>query len=41
VVSEHKALFEAIRQRDVKRARNLIEQHIDAGEKYIFTAVPD
>ena len=41
VVSEHKALFEAIRQRDVKRARNLIEQHIDAGEKYIFSAVPD
>ena len=41
VVSEHKALFEAIRQRDVKRARHLIEQHIDAGEKYIFAAVPD
>ena len=41
VVSEHKALFEAIRQRDVKRARHLIEEHIEAGEKYIFSAVFD
>jgi len=41
VVSEHNALFEAIRQRDVKRARHLIKQHIAAGEKYIFSAVFD
>jgi DNA-binding GntR family transcriptional regulator len=39
VVAEHNALFEAIRQRDVKRARHLVEQHIEAGEKYIFSAV--
>jgi len=39
VVSEHNALFEAIRQRDVKRARHLIKQHIAAGENYIFSAV--
>jgi DNA-binding GntR family transcriptional regulator len=39
VVAEHNALFEAIRQRDVKRARHLIEEHIEAGENYIFSAV--
>lgn len=41
VIAEHNALFEAIRQRDVKRARRLIEEHIDSGEKYIFSAVFD
>jgi DNA-binding GntR family transcriptional regulator len=41
VVAEHDALFEAIRQRDAKRARRLIEEHIVAGEKYIFSAVFD
>ena len=41
VVAEHNALFEAIRQRDVKHARHLVEQHIEVGEKYIFSAVFD
>jgi DNA-binding GntR family transcriptional regulator len=39
VVLEHNEIFNAIRLKDVKRARQLIKQHIWAGKEYIFTAI--
>ncbi len=39
VVLEHEDIFNAIRQKDVKRARRLIKQHIRTGKEYIFSAI--
>jgi DNA-binding FadR family transcriptional regulator len=41
VVAEHNALFEAIRQRDVKQGRHLVDEPIEAGKEYIFSAIFD
>ncbi len=39
VVLEHEDIFNAIRQKDVKKARRLIKQHIRTGKEYIFSAI--
>ena len=39
VVLEHNQLFDAIRLKDVKRARQLIKRHIKAGKEYIFASI--
>jgi DNA-binding GntR family transcriptional regulator len=40
VVLEHNDIFHAIRQKDVKKARLLISQHIRRGREYISSAIP-
>jgi len=39
VVKEHEEICEAIRIRDVYRARDLIREHIRAGKEYIFSTI--
>lgn len=39
VVLEHNEIFEAIRLRDIEKAKKLIKYHIKAGKDYIFSAI--
>lgn len=39
VVLEHSEIYDAIRQRNLKSARQLISRHIQAGKEYIFSSV--
>lgn len=39
VVKEHRDIYEAICQKDARRARQLIKQHIKAGKEYIFSSI--
>jgi len=39
VVKEHKDIYDAICQRDAKKARQLIKHHIKAGKEYIFSSI--
>lgn len=39
VVSEHNEIFEAIKCRDVERAKESIKVHIKAGKAYIFSVI--
>ena len=39
VVLEHKELVRAITQKDVRKAQKIIQLHIQAGMKYIFSAI--
>jgi DNA-binding GntR family transcriptional regulator len=39
VVLEHSDIYDAIRQRNLKSARQLIKRHIQAGKEYIFSSV--
>ena len=39
VVLEHDEIYDAIRLRDVKKAKQLIKQHIKAGKEYIFSSI--
>jgi len=39
VVLEHNQLFDSIRLKDVKRAKQLIKRHINAGKEYIFSSI--
>jgi DNA-binding GntR family transcriptional regulator len=39
VVAEHEQIFQAIRLRDVYRARELLKAHIRAGKEYIFSVI--
>ena len=39
VVMEHSEIYDAIRQRNLKSARQLISRHIQAGKEYIFSSV--
>ncbi len=39
VVIEHNEIFKAIKAKDIKRAKELIRQHIKAGKEYIFSAI--
>ena len=39
VVLEHNDIFNAIRLKDVRKARQLIRQHIRTGKEYIFSAI--
>jgi DNA-binding GntR family transcriptional regulator len=39
VVLEHSEIYDAIRQRNLKGARQLISRHIQAGKEYIFSSV--
>jgi DNA-binding GntR family transcriptional regulator len=39
VVSEHNEIFEAIRLRDIERAKESIKSHIESGRQYIFSVI--
>jgi len=39
VVKEHNEIFEAIKLRDVERAKQTIKSHIKAGKQYIFSVI--
>jgi DNA-binding GntR family transcriptional regulator len=39
VVLEHDAIFDAIRLRDVIKAKRLVKKHIKAGKEYIFSSI--
>jgi DNA-binding GntR family transcriptional regulator len=39
VVLEHQQIFDAIKSRDTKKAKELIRRHIRAGKEYIFSSI--
>lgn len=39
VVLEHQEIFDAIKSRDTKKAKDLIKYHIRAGKEYIFSSI--
>lgn len=39
VISEHRQLLEAVKNRDIEEAKKMVSFHISAGREYVFTSI--